>query len=270
MGYGQSASGLQCSWGSDLDTRIPRAKLPPSALPPEVRAKLKLGGLKHAGGHADKDAAGLAYKPGGGCLEPRASDNGQYKAGCQKNFLRRGSGVPASERCSAPADGEERPAPAARAAPQPLSGRAAAPAEPHRVQPGPAVCLIGDENLAPAFDGAPPPPPPAAQAHECPTGRGRVRAAPAGSVYANEVRRMRQPRHARRRARAPSSHHSLGPAAHEYETRIRLCSGVRETRTRAGLPHAPGAARRMPRPFYTRDTVATCQRKRAKKKNGAV
>ena len=43
-GYGQSASGLHCSWGSDLDTHIPRAKLPPSALPPEVRAKLKLGG----------------------------------------------------------------------------------------------------------------------------------------------------------------------------------------------------------------------------------
>ena len=238
MGYGQSASGLQCSWGSDLDTRIPRAKLPPSALPPEVRAKLKLGGLKHTGGHADKDVAGLAYKPGGGCLEPRASDNGQYKAGCQKNFLRRGSGVPASERCSAAARmakaGQLPPLPP-RA--QPISGRAA-PAEPqhsrtapHRVQPGPAVCLIGDENLAPAaFDGgayddrAPP-------RRRRPRKQQRERVAdggaaaferpPAGSVYANEVRRMRQPRHAKaagERPRLPPL--AGGPAAHEYETRI--------------------------------------------------
>jgi len=223
MGYGQSASGLQCSWGSDLDTRIPRAKLPPSALPPEVRAKLKLGGLKHAGGHADKDAAGLAYKPGGGCLEPRASDNGQYKAGCQKNFLRRGSGVPASERCSAAvrmAKSGQLPPLAPR--PQPLSGRAAAPAEPHRVQPGPAVCLIGDENLAPAFDGAPPRRRrPRKHMSRSDGGAAAFERAPAGSVYANEVRRMRQPRHAKAAgARAVLPPLAGGPAAHEYETRI--------------------------------------------------
>ena len=44
---------------------------------------------------------------------------------------------------------------------------------------------------------------------------------PAGSVYANEVRRMRQPRHAKaagERPRLPPL--AGGPAAHEYETRI--------------------------------------------------
>jgi hypothetical protein len=38
--FGSSASGLQCSWGSDLDTRIPRPKMPKQALPDSVRKNL--------------------------------------------------------------------------------------------------------------------------------------------------------------------------------------------------------------------------------------
>ena len=37
-----SASGLMCSHGSELDARIPRAKMPKTALPPELRRKMGL------------------------------------------------------------------------------------------------------------------------------------------------------------------------------------------------------------------------------------
>ena len=225
MGYGQSASGLQCSWGSDLDTRIPRAKLPPSALPPEVRAKLKLGGLKHTGGHADKDVAGLAYKPGGGCLEPRASDNGQYKAGCQKNFLRRGSGVPASERCSAAVRMARRPLPPLAPRPGHVGARGGARG-PHRVQPGPAVCLIDEAaRRSTARRRAA-----ATKQHGLEADGARPRSA-AGAPVCGEVRR-RQPRHAKAAGGAPSPR-SLEDPRPRYETRI---DRARRGRARLCLP----------------------------------
>ena len=72
-GYGQSASGLHCSWGSGLDERIPRAKLPPSALPPEVRAKLKLGGQTEAPAKTRPSSLGAFIKDASPAAEaPRA------------------------------------------------------------------------------------------------------------------------------------------------------------------------------------------------------
>ena len=84
----RTAGGLVCSHGSDLDMRIPRAKLPSSALPPEVRAKMGLKPRKPR--RRSKGAA--PYAAGAGVLAPRSSEDGNYSAGCQKNFLRRGSG----------------------------------------------------------------------------------------------------------------------------------------------------------------------------------
>ena len=93
----RSRSGLMCSVGSDLDCRIPRAKVPASALPPELRRKLgfdKLRPLKIR----QKHAGAAPYNAGSNVLQPRESANGEYKAGCQKNFLRRGSGHSVSAR----------------------------------------------------------------------------------------------------------------------------------------------------------------------------
>ena len=85
----RTAGGLVCSHGSDLDMRIPRAKLPSSALPPEVRAKM---GLKPRKPRRRSKGAADPYAAGAGVLKPRASEDGNYSAGCQKNFLRRGTG----------------------------------------------------------------------------------------------------------------------------------------------------------------------------------
>ncbi|GFH58843.1 predicted protein [Chaetoceros tenuissimus] len=38
--YGVSASGLNCTWGSDLDTQVQRQKNPRTALPEGLRKKL--------------------------------------------------------------------------------------------------------------------------------------------------------------------------------------------------------------------------------------
>jgi hypothetical protein len=99
--YGSSASGLQCAWGSDLDMRIPRQKLPKCALPPDVRANMKLGTRENRG-KQDKAEDGLAYAAGGGVLQPRESANGEYRAGCQKQRASRQGcrrSVAAMERC---------------------------------------------------------------------------------------------------------------------------------------------------------------------------
>ena len=85
--YGRTASGLQCSWGSQLDATIPRPKVPKSALPPEIRAKL---GLRDGRG---EDAESKAYfKPGNSVAEQRGARTNEYCAGNQKHFLKRGSG----------------------------------------------------------------------------------------------------------------------------------------------------------------------------------
>ena len=83
-----SASGLRCSHGSDLDTTIPRARLPKTALPPELRARMGLTPRR------EEDASkSQFYTPGNGVLQAAGSapDGG---------FLKGGSGVPASVRLS--------------------------------------------------------------------------------------------------------------------------------------------------------------------------
>ncbi len=96
--FARTAGGLVCSHGSDLDTRIPRAKVPSSALPPEIRAKM---GLKPRRQLRRKSRGGAdPYAAGAGVLQPRASTDGKYRAGCQRNFLRRGSGKAMSARAS--------------------------------------------------------------------------------------------------------------------------------------------------------------------------
>ena len=88
VGFGSSASGLQCSWGSSLDEKIPRARMPKSALPPDVRAKL---GFKRKV-KGDENGGDAYWKPGFGNKEVVRGKEDQYHAGNQKKFLRRGSG----------------------------------------------------------------------------------------------------------------------------------------------------------------------------------
>ena len=99
----RSASGLVCSAGSTLDFTIPRAKLPKSALPDSVRRKM---GLKPRKERARDVRLGRAAGPtahsnaGAGVVKQRTSKDGKYAAGCQKNFLKRGTGVAMSSRAS--------------------------------------------------------------------------------------------------------------------------------------------------------------------------
>jgi hypothetical protein len=83
------SSGLRCSHNSELDTKIPRAKLPKRALPDCLRKKLK--GVKiEENNNDDVDV----YKAGSGVLAPVGSAP-------DGTFLKRGSGVPMSIRASA-------------------------------------------------------------------------------------------------------------------------------------------------------------------------
>ena len=99
----RSASGLVCSAGSTLDFKIPRAKMPKSALPDSVRRKM---GLKPRKERARDVRLGRAAGPtahsnaGAGVVKQRTSKDGKYAAGCQKNFLKRGTGVAMSSRAS--------------------------------------------------------------------------------------------------------------------------------------------------------------------------
>ena len=88
--FGASGSGLRCSHGSDLDTRIARPKQPKTALPPSLRRKMGLAPRKEE----DEAASEAIYKAGAGVLKPTGSaPDGTY--------LKRNSGVPASQRASA-------------------------------------------------------------------------------------------------------------------------------------------------------------------------
>jgi len=101
----------------DLDIINPRPKMPSSALPPEVRAKLGLGGkgrsasqppLAPMGGHGDHDAVGL-YK-GAVHAEPKVGKSGAGTNWVNPNghaFVKRGSGVPMSKRASGQAKMEK-------------------------------------------------------------------------------------------------------------------------------------------------------------------
>ena len=85
--FGASGSGLRCSHGSDLDTRIARPKQPKTALPPSLRRKMGLAPRKEE----DEAASEAIYKAGAGVLKPTGSaPDGTY--------LKRNSGVPARVR----------------------------------------------------------------------------------------------------------------------------------------------------------------------------
>ncbi|KAJ1461822.1 hypothetical protein M885DRAFT_611431 [Pelagophyceae sp. CCMP2097] len=88
--YGASQSGLRASHGSDLDASIPRPKLPKTALPPGVRARMGLAPRREE----DFAASEQLYKAGAGVLQPVGSAP-------DGTFLKRNSGVQASERTSA-------------------------------------------------------------------------------------------------------------------------------------------------------------------------
>lgn len=101
----RSASGLVCSHGSDLDFHIPRPKMPKTALPPELRRKLKLApredsrreesygvGIDEQQRRGSSDGTGI-YTAGSGVLKAVGS-------GRDGSFLKRGSGVPMSQRAS--------------------------------------------------------------------------------------------------------------------------------------------------------------------------
>ena len=94
MSGARTAGGLICSHGSDLDTRIPRAKMPKSALPQSLRIKLGFEKKNPRSKQMNSRYSDFVnpYAPGANVLKPRESSDGRYKAGCQKNFLRRGSG----------------------------------------------------------------------------------------------------------------------------------------------------------------------------------
>lgn len=88
--YGSSGSGLRCSHGSTLDERIPRPKQPKTALPPSLRKSLGFQPRREE----DAATSSTLYKAGAGVLKSVGSaPDGSY--------LRGGSGVPASVRCSA-------------------------------------------------------------------------------------------------------------------------------------------------------------------------
>ena len=108
MSGARTAGGLVCSHGSDLDMRIPRAKVPKSALPQSLRRKLGFEkkrplGKQRASRYSEETNP---YAAGANVLKPRESQDGKYAAGCQKNFLRRGSGVAMSYRASRKAQQE--------------------------------------------------------------------------------------------------------------------------------------------------------------------
>jgi hypothetical protein len=83
----RSKSGLVCSHGSELDTLIPRPKMPKTALPPELRRKM---GLEPR--FEDKSSDEI-WRAGSGVLAPTGS-------AADGHFLRKGSGAPMSIRAS--------------------------------------------------------------------------------------------------------------------------------------------------------------------------
>ncbi|CAD7941998.1 unnamed protein product [Amoebophrya sp. A25] len=94
MVYGKTATGLQCSWGSQLDTNVPRAKMPKCALPPDVRAKMGLA----KDSREEAPATKKYFTSGFGVQEKKGEQTATYSAGNQKHFLKRRSGVALSER----------------------------------------------------------------------------------------------------------------------------------------------------------------------------
>mgnify|MGYP005991780421 CR=1 FL=1 len=88
MSGSRSATGLICSHGSHMDEKIPRPKMPKTALPPELRRKL---GFQP---RTEEKAGGYEiYQPGSGILKAVGS-------GKDGSYLKMKSSVPMSQRTS--------------------------------------------------------------------------------------------------------------------------------------------------------------------------
>lgn len=85
----RSATGLVCSHGSHMDEKIPRPKMPKTALPPELRRKLGFQPRKE-----EEEGTYDIYKAGAGVLAPTGS-------GKDGKYLKMKSSMPMSIRASA-------------------------------------------------------------------------------------------------------------------------------------------------------------------------
>lgn len=84
----RSATGLMCSHGSHMDEKIPRPKMPKTALPPELRRKMGLAP------RVEESAGGYEiYQAGSGVLKPVGS-------GKDGSYLKMKSSIPMSHRTS--------------------------------------------------------------------------------------------------------------------------------------------------------------------------
>jgi hypothetical protein len=86
MSGARSSTGLICSHGSHMDEKIPRPKMPKTALPPELRRKL---GFQPRAQDENTDI----YKAGSGVLKPKGSGN-------DGSYLKMKSSIPMSQRTS--------------------------------------------------------------------------------------------------------------------------------------------------------------------------
>lgn len=110
----------------DLDYINPRPKCPPSALPPEVRRKLGLGGSKARGSSEPPPEVYEEVYTGAANAEPKVGKSGAGTNWSNPNghaFVRRGSGIPMSERASRKAQLSNAGASGAGAGPKPSRGR---------------------------------------------------------------------------------------------------------------------------------------------------
>jgi hypothetical protein len=104
MSGARTSGGLMCSHGSQLDCAIPRPPAVRRALPDCIRKKIK--GSKREPAAADNQGperlanTDVVYQAGAGSVVPRGDADGEYRAGSQRNFLKRGTGKPMSERAS--------------------------------------------------------------------------------------------------------------------------------------------------------------------------
>lgn len=87
MSGARSATGLMCRHGSHMDEKIPRPKMPKTALPPELRRKLGLAP------RAEENHENTIYQAGAGVLAPVGS-------GKDGSYLKMKSGIPMSHRTS--------------------------------------------------------------------------------------------------------------------------------------------------------------------------
>jgi hypothetical protein len=84
----RSGTGLMCSHGSHMDEKIPRAKMPKTALPPELRRQLGFQPRKE-----EAESSYDIYKAGAGVLAPVGS-------GRDGAYLKMKSSIPMSHRAS--------------------------------------------------------------------------------------------------------------------------------------------------------------------------